>query len=175
MTNGMKPYGFACVSNSAPSSHSSNSASVQTSTTVCSVAPPIRRDAAASRERRRAVEQRLASSSRARSGSRRARPATRSSPSHQANSPCTSGADTRTRRSIGVPRHLVRAVAEDRAVDLVVEVELLERVRLVHVAQRLLRAPRPLQRLGRRVLRVDDELQRRTSVYDAVFSMSVFA
>jgi hypothetical protein len=60
---------------------------------------------------------------------------------------------------VGVPRHLVGAVAQDRGVDLAVEVELRQVVRLGDVAQGTLRHARPVCRGGRPVFGVNDALQ----------------
>ena len=54
-----------------------------------------------------------------------------------------------------VPGHLVRRVAQYRAVDLVVEVELVQVVRVVHLAQGALGAAGALQLLRRAVQRID--------------------
>ncbi len=58
-----------------------------------------------------------------------------------------------------VPRDLESAVAEDRRVDLVVEVELAEVVGVGDGAQGLLRPLGPLRLLGRAVLLIDDEAE----------------
>jgi hypothetical protein len=59
----------------------------------------------------------------------------------------------------GIPGYLVSRVAEDCAVDLVIELELIEAVRLVDLLEHALSPPRPRRRLLRAVLRIDHERQ----------------
>ena len=48
----------------------------------------------------------------------------------------------------GIPCHLVGRIAQHGAIDLVVEVQLIQLVRLVHLSQHLLRAARPVLSIG---------------------------
>jgi hypothetical protein len=92
MTNGMKPYGFSRDSKGVPSIHSSKSVSVHTSTIVCSLRLVCADPGSAPYN--------ISASScpsTYRDATRHSREA--SSPHGQTNSPCTSGAVTRTRFS----------------------------------------------------------------------------
>src|SRR3989304_1860435 len=140
MTKGIKPYGFACSWNSVPSSQSWNSPSVHTSTTVCSVLlcrPPGRRLAGRG-------------------------PSSASPPPAPGVVPQPPGVQplhVRRRNAhpllARVPGDLVGGVPQDGAVDLVVEVHLVEVVGVVRLAQGALGAARPLQLLRRAVRGVD--------------------
>jgi hypothetical protein len=95
----MNPYGFSRDSNGAPSIHSSNSASVHTSTTVCVRFACVGAGFKPARPPGRGPYSISASSfpRTYREATRQSRDA--SSPHGQTNSPCTSGAEIRTRFS----------------------------------------------------------------------------